>query len=344
MEEKELTLNVAPKETTKVKVNLPKECTMGAYVHCYLLDTTGYAVAQKQLEIPAQIVKKHIMTSSAHVSEDNFFVKFIGDDFCYTISKRLGTVVSIVKNGEEQLKAPLRITAMRAPIDNEMYMENVWYGGQGFAVAGENIHKQFDNVYKTELCGTKVVVSASVAGVSRTPYFKYTATYEVSVDGVMKITIDGKVKEECKWLPRLGFEVRVPFEKSEFKYYGMGPYENYCDMFRGSMVDWYQSDADSEYVNYVMPQEHGNHINTKELSIKDGLTFVAETKMDINVSHYSAHVLMKAKHQDEITKDENTIIRIDYKNSGVGTNACGPELAPKYRLDEKEIEFAFYIK
>ena len=60
LEEKELTLNVDPKETTKVRVNLPKECTMGAYVHCYLLDTTGYAVAQKQLEIPAQIVKKHI--------------------------------------------------------------------------------------------------------------------------------------------------------------------------------------------------------------------------------------------------------------------------------------------
>ena len=66
--------------------------------------------------------------------------------------------------------------------------------------------------------------------------------------------------------------------------------------------------------------------------------------MEFNVSHYSSDMLMKATHQNQLTKADYTNIRIDYKNSGVGSNSCGPELLEKYRLSEKEIHFEFYIK
>jgi beta-galactosidase len=54
--------------------------------------------------------------------------------------------------------------------------------------------------------------------------------------------------------------------------------------------------------------------------------------------------LMRAMHTDELV-EEDTIIRIDYKNSGIGSNSCGPELLEKYRLNEKRIEnFSFRVK
>ena len=163
-------------------------------------------------------------------------------------------------------------------------------------------------------------------------------------DGTINVELDGKIKDKCEWLPRLGFEIKVPYEESVFEYFGMGPYENYIDMNHASMIDLYQSDADSEYVNYIMPQEHGNHTNTKYLKVKNGLMFEAAETMDINVSHYTAKMLMDANHQNELIKDDSTNIRIDYKNSGVGSNSCGPKLLEKYRLSEKEIHFEFCIK
>ena len=114
-------------------------------------------------------------------------------------------------------------------------------------------------------------------------------------------------------------------------------------MCRSASIDWFESDADSEYVPYIMPQEHGNHTNTKVLCIENGLTFEAETEFDINVSHYTTEVLDKATHWDELQKDSSTNIRIDYKNSGIGSGSCGPELLEKYRLNEKNIKFDFYI-
>ena len=342
-EEKTFVLNLEPRQTGVIKITLPEKCSLGAYVHCRLYDKEGYTVAQKQLEIPVQAeTSEAVYTDCADIFEDANFIIFRGSNFCYTFSKNLGTFVSLVKGGEEQLKAPIRITSMRAPVDNERkltakwYWENVW--------EGENLDRQFDKVYECTRQGSEVTVGGSLAGVSRTPYFRYTLSYRVSADGTIKTVLDGKVKENCIWLPRLGFEIRIPYDRSRFRYFGMGPMENYCDMHRASMVDWYESDADAQYVNYIMPQEHGNHIKTKVLEIKDSLTFKTEDYIEFNVSHYTAEALMHAYHQDELKKSEFTNVRIDYKNSGLGSASCGPELMEKYRLSEKDIHFEFSIK
>ena len=92
-----------------------------------------------------------------------------------------------------------------------------------------------------------------------------------------------------------------------------------------------------------MPQEHGNHTNCKRLIIDGSLSFNAETKFDINVSLYDSKKLTAAKHINELAADGCTSVRIDYKNSGIGSNSCGPELLEKYRLREKDIHFVFYI-
>ncbi len=44
------------------------------------------------------------------------------------------------------------------------------------------------------------------------------------------------------------------------------------------------------------------------------------------------------------TKDGTTRVRIDYKNSGIGSNSCGPVLLEQYRLGKKELCFQFQMK
>ena len=341
VEQKSLILDVKPKQTTRIKVSIPSTCKLGAYINCYLYDRSGFCVAQKQLEIPVDIVKDENVCDVAHVQDDGRFITFTGDGFKYVFSKALGTFVSLVKNGEEELKAPIRITAMRAPIDNERHIKFKWYWHNVWEA--ENFDRQIDKVYSCSLENATVVVEASLSGVSRTPFFRYTVRYTVYANGEIHVCLDGKVKERCIWLPRLGFEIKMPTEKSEFEYYGMGPYENYCDMHHGSMIDWYTSDADREFVNYIMPQEHGNHIKTKVLKFKDGLCFESNN-MEFNISRYSSKALMDATHQDELIKSDCVNVRIDYKNSGIGSASCGPiELNEKYRLSEKAIHFEFKI-
>ena len=122
----------------------------------------------------------------------------------------------------------------------------------------------------------------------------------------------------------------------------MGPYENYQDMCHHTTIGKFTSTPSKEYVPYIKPQHHGNHTKTKWLEI-DGLRFSADRAFEFNVSNYAADMLTYTAHADELIENEHTIVRIDYKNSGIGSNSCGPELLNQYRPGEKTISFGFSL-
>ena len=48
-------------------------------------------------------------------------------------------------------------------------------------------------------------------------------------------------------------------------------------------------------------------------------------------------------HTDELPESGRTVVRVDYKVSGIGSNSCGPQLLEKYRLDDEKIVWEFFI-
>jgi beta-galactosidase len=105
----------------------------------------------------------------------------------------------------------------------------------------------------------------------------------------------------------------------------------------------YESTPANEYVPYIRPQEHGNHTNTKMVSM-GGFEILCDKGLDFTMSQYSTEVLDKAKHTDDLYTDGNTHVRIDYKNSGVGSAMCGPALDEKWRMNDKTVEFNFTVR
>ena len=120
----------------------------------------------------------------------------------------------------------------------------------------------------------------------------------------------------------------LPEEDAAFRYYGMGPGENYRDMNLHVTTGIFESTASKEYWPYIMPQEHGNHTGCKWLELAGGLRFEADKVFEINVSRYSTQTLTRAKHMDELQADGKTHVRVDYKDSGLGSNSCGRGLHP----------------
>ena len=126
------------------------------------------------------------------------------------------------------------------------------------------------------------------------------------------------------------------------------PMENYIDMRSHTKVGYYKSTVKDQYVPYPKPQEHGNHTCTSYVSVADrhhlALTFSSDNEFEFNASHYSSEQLTYATHTNDIGDKNKTIVRIDYKVSGIGSNSCGPELLPKYQLNEKKIHYSFNVK
>lgn len=345
-DKKTITLSVEPHAEAVIDMpfTLPSECSYGAYLNITLFDKNGDERARKQHELPVKVRKLTISKPMENIRLDNGRFYISGENYAYIFNRHYGAFESIIKNGEEQLAAMSKLSLWRAPTDNDRQVKKQWGLVDGNNLAGENINRLFSKVYSCEAEGNKIIVTGSLAGVARLPIFRYTAEYEFFEKGEVRVTLNGKVRDDLEmFLPRLGFEFTSPVPNDSFTYFGMGEGENYCDMHHHTRMGLYESTAENEYVNYVVPQEHGNHTRAKLLKMGNGLTFCSDGEFEFNVSQYTKEALTDAMHTDELYKNGFTNIRIDYKVSGIGSGSCGPQLLEKYRLNDKEIKFEFYM-
>lgn len=333
-------IDVAPLCKKELAIDyLACDCKLGAFLNCCLTkDGKTYAVTQHALDCN---ILKDSDTKLLSLIEDNNNIYAKGENFCYTISKNYGSFTSIIVDGKEQITSRPKVSAYRATTDNERNVRRFWANDNIWE--GENINIGFNKTYDTVIENGIVKVTACAAGVSRIPFFRYTIEIKIFESGKIDIKLDGDIHENTYWLPRLGFEFTLPKSSADFTYFANGPIESYCDMCHWATVGLYSSNADNEYVDYVRPQEHGNHNQAKMLKIGN-LEFSTDSKFEFNVSNYSINAIDKAQHTDELVSDGDIHLRIDYKDSGIGSGSCGPLTAEPYRLSEKKISFAFSIK
>ena len=333
-------ISAMPHTWTTLQVDYNEcECQYGAYLNTELRKN-GKVYAVTQHELPC-VIKQVEKMDKAELTEDKLNIYASGEKFAYTFSKQYGVFTSIIVDDQEQLDGRTRLSAFRAPTDNDRNVKDFWANVNIWQ--GENLDCAFTKVYDCRIEDGVIVLEGSLAGVSRSPLMKYVMHVEILKNGEVNFDLTGNIRKDAHWLPRLGFEFELPDHSNQFTYYGRGPIESYCDMCHWATISMYESTAEDEYVNYVYPQEHGNHNEVKMLRIGK-LEFSSQAGFEFNVSKYNTKTLYKANHTDELLKDGKTHLRIDYKVSGLGSNSCGPALLEEYRLKEKEIAFAFSIK
>lgn len=342
----ETSLDVEPRKNAYIELpeGVPATCEYGCYINFKLYDSTGYEVGASQIDLG---VKRESIGNIAHLAEltedkKNIYAK--GNNFEYTFSKLYGTFVSLKVNGVEQLASRMQLSTFRAPTDNERKDKEMWCGPKFLGNHSENMDFMFNKIYSCEIINGQIKAVGSLAGVSRMPYLTYETVVTIAKDGRIDFDVNANTREGCCWIQRFGYEFALAKENASFKYFGKGPGENYCDLQRYASYGMWESKAENEYFSYIMPQEHGNHTGVTYLELDNTLTFVADQPFECNVSLYSTDDLAKATHIDELHADGNTHVRIDYKNSGIGSHSCGPQLLDKYVLDGKNMNLKFSIK
>lgn len=145
-------------------------------------------------------------------------------------------------------------------------------------------------------------------------------------------------------IPRLGYEFSIANNVGDYvKWFGRGPGESYADKKESQKIGLWNQPFETLDYSYDYPQENGNHqdcewlfipkFNNYGLLVESSDKFGFKFSDEVNVD--------SAKHGHEVEKSDNRFIRIDYKQAGVGTGACGPRTLPQFRfsIDSTPIEF-----
>ena len=329
--EQNINVTCAPKQTVSIKPEITvAESTYGVYLNVYLYDKNGYEVAFGQHLVREGKGRDTEIHSSATITEKGERAVISGEGFEHVFNLHYGYLEKI----DGLTDAPFDITVWRAPIDNDGTIKNDWNVDRYNMMKGK--------LYSYEIDGNIIKVKKSLAAISREKAIDYTCEYTFGADGSIKVSFDGETFLENKsFLPRLGFEFTTDVKK--FTYFGYGPYESYTDMHNASKLGMYDSTPENEYVNYVMPQEHGNHFGCRYLDLGK-YEVISDNNFEIRVGEYSTKELTEKAHNFELEKDGKTHVRIDYRVSGLGSNSCGPSLAEKYRVNDKKIAYSFTLK
>ncbi len=320
-------LNVKPHEWVEIPFDADGYTgKYGVYLNVYLKDKTGYekAFTQHKLSDALPVIKGN--GGDVVVTDEGEFAVVKGNGFIHKFNLHYGYIEKIDSLSE----TPFKLSIWRALNDNNEVIMNEWFD--------EKYNYMKNKVYSCEISDSTIVVNGALSTVARAPFLHYKAVYTFRGDGSIDVDFDGDFEESRTYLPRLGFEFKTMAK--EFEYFGYGPHESYIDLHNCSKMGMYKSDAASEYVDYIKPQEHGNHYNTKYLKL-GGYEFVSQKGFEFNISEYSTDELAGKRHNYELVKNEFTNVRIDYKVSGVGS---GMPIPPKYQMNDSKINFSFTIR
>ncbi len=270
-------------------------------------------------------------------------VVLTGEKFRYVFNKHTGLFDSLVWQNRNYLEKPMGWNLYRAPTDNDQYIRHQW------ELAG--YHRPTVKVYGVQVSrlengGACVTCQLSIAALTVSPFLRVEAQWAIDAQGRIDASLDCRRDGRFPWLPRFGVRLFLPRDFASVEYFGYGPYESYQDKHQASHLGVYAQAVDAMHEDYLKPQENSSHWGCRYVTLTDGaysLTASSETPFSMNISPYTQEELAEKKHNYELTKCGQTVFCLDYKMSGVGSNSCGPELLPQYRLEEEEFAFRFTL-
>ena len=161
-------------------------------------------------------------------------------------------------------------------------------------------------------------------------------SYEVFGDGTVETTLSFPAVEGLPDMPEFGMLFKLSADYDRFRFYGLGPEENYADRQRGARLGIYETTAAENLSRYLVPQECGNRCGVRWARVLDrrgrGMEFSGD-ELSVCVLPWTPHELENAAHPHELPPVHYTVVRVALQQMGVGgDDSWGARTHPEYLL------------
>lgn len=311
--------------------------------------SSGHELATAQFELP--LYKEGIVVRPEgilNVEKEHTTLHVKGANFSLDFNLVNGNLMNIVRDGMQVLSKGPRLTLWRAPISNDMEiidkLKKVYFLHLEHEVVMNIDYYMEGNILKVEVDTINSTTNSAW-------HFKTKYVYTVCPSGDILIDVEGtpsgRVDLAPDMLPRIGVSMHLDKSMEHVRYFGMGPGENYADSKEAAQMGLYANTVDGLFTNYVIPQENGNHMGCKWVSMTNdrGMGLLASTEGNFNfsASWYEDKDLDDAKHTCDLVKRDYIVFNVDYKQNALGTNSCGQWQLDKYRAKFEDFKLSFRL-
>jgi beta-galactosidase/beta-glucuronidase len=307
----------------------------------------GLELANAQFELAQFVKAQHAALDSmpdltVDVFGENVVVQ--GEDFRLVFDGGLGVITDWMYQGTPLLLSGPRLNIWRAPTENDVHIAKMWR-----EVGFDRLEQRVVSVdLEVDAQAVKLVVEAVLAGYSLLPAMQCTYHYTIYGSGDVIITTDLTPAEYLPELPKVGLQMSLPGDFDRMRWYGRGPHENYPDRKESALVGVYSGSVQEQYYPYVVPQENGNKSDVRWAALTNrqgiGLLAAGEGLLNVSAHHYRTEDLAAARHTYELVRRDETILNLDYRQAGLGSNSCGPGPLPEYLIAPEAMSFTVRLR
>lgn len=305
-------------------------------------DEVALETGENVNQIVKTILEKRT-NSAPEVVEEDAYVILSGGGWRYVYDKRTGLFDQMVYGGQNLLEQPMNYNIWRAPTDNDRNIKKEWMEAQY-----DRTSARAYGTTVTEKDGCAVIESdLSVAAIYAQRILEIHAEWTVAGDGTVDVRLDVARTPHFPFLPRFGLRLFLPGSMEKVTYCGIGPNESYKDKRQSGYHGVFRTDVEGMYEDYIRPQENGAHDDCDYVILENdhlALTVAAARTFAFQASHYTQEELTEKAHNYELVKSPYTVLCLDYAQSGIGSNSCGPALREEYRLKEENFVFALRMR
>ena len=268
--------------------------------------------------------------------------------FKVVFDENKGVLYNVVYNGTEVFAAgsAMKLNTYRAPVDNDNWAWNNWYVN-GLYNLQDCVMSSISQVNKDGSVVLQYTVRSQAPHSGRRVKlddnnFKITddarelgendfhmisnRIYTIYPDGSVELNsaITGSKNID---LARIGYQLQMPAELSNYSYYGRGPWNNYNDRCTAAFVEQYASSVAEQFVNFPKPQDMGNREGLRWAALTNdagnGVMFVSTEGLSASALPWNDVELTEAAHAYQLPKSSGTWLCLDKKVNGLGGNSCG---------------------
>ncbi|MEF2074062.1 glycoside hydrolase family 2 TIM barrel-domain containing protein [Consotaella aegiceratis] len=318
-------ISVAPGEDVCVPLDLPDLDTPGEYaLQCslHLKDDTLWAEAGHEVAYG-----EHVWSLAGEAAAPrNQPLKVVPGLFnlgasrlglSALFSRKQSGLVSLTIGGRELCLRPPRLTFWRAVTDNDRGNHH------GLRLAPWHTASLYQQAVETTLDVQDGEPTAfyrfALGGVGVTP----TVGYRMGRDGRIHVEAHWPGADGLPDMPLFGLQFLLDPSLDHFRFYGLGPEENYADRCRGARLGIWESAVADNLSPYLVPQECGSRTGVRWVEVfgadGQGLRFASEGKpFEMSVLPCDPFELQSASHAEHLPPAHKTVVRILAKQMGVG--------------------------
>lgn len=298
------------------------------------------------------MVAKDLMQASPKVIEGHFSIGVHANHITYLfrkagVSYTVAGLYSIQVDGEEFLVREVQPTVFRPNTSNDIGNAFVFQAALALSYSKYVRCVNEEMVYGQD--GDEFIITYRYT-FDHKRLEGATITYRVKGTGELKVSATLDRMTQLESLPLFGLHFELPKDKDGFVYYGKGPFETYPDRKDGVLTGVYRGTSEEEYVNYLYPQECGNHEDTRYLMIEGksaDLRFASdEQNFSFKYLKYSDFEIENATHVEELPASQKNHLTICGFTRGVGgDDSWGAPVHEPYVIKSEEPHtFTFTIQ